>query len=36
VKPISAELAGAREAIWTPGQEKPAQETTLWTPGSKE
>ena len=36
VKPISHELAGAREAIWTPGQEKPTQETTLWTPGSKE
>jgi trigger factor len=36
VKPISAELAEAREAIWTPGQEKPKEETKLWTPGSKE
>jgi trigger factor len=36
VKPISAELAEAREAIWTPGQEKPREETKLWTPGSKE
>ena len=36
VKPISAELAEAREAIWTPGQEKPKEPTTLWTPGSKE
>ncbi len=36
VKPISPELAEAREAIWTPEQEKPAAETKLWTPGSKE
>jgi trigger factor len=36
VQPISAELAEARQAIWTPEQEKPKQETTLWTPGSKE
>jgi trigger factor len=36
VKPISAELAEARDAIWTPGQEKPKEETKLWTPGSKE
>ena len=34
VTPISAELAEAREAIWTPGQEKPKEETKLWTPGS--
>ena len=36
VKPISPELAEARQAIWTPEQEKPASETKLWTPGSKE
>jgi trigger factor len=36
VKPISPELAEAREAIWTPEQEKPAAQTKLWTPGSKE
>jgi FKBP-type peptidyl-prolyl cis-trans isomerase (trigger factor) len=36
VKPISTELAQAREAIWTPEQEKPAEAAKLWTPGSKE
>ena len=36
VKPISPELADAREKLWTPGQEAPATETKLWTPGSKE
>lgn len=36
VKPISPELDDARQAIWTPEQEKPAAETKLWTPGSKE
>jgi trigger factor len=36
VKPISAELAAAREQIWTPEQEAPATETKLWTPGTKE
>jgi trigger factor len=36
VKPIAPELAEAREAIWTPEQEKAATETKLWTPGSKE
>jgi trigger factor len=36
VKPISIELAAAREQIWTPEQEAPAAETKLWTPGSKE
>jgi trigger factor len=36
VKPISVEQASAREAIWTPDKEKPAGETKLWTPGSKE
>jgi trigger factor len=36
VKPIAPELAEARDAIWTPGQEKPKEETKLWTPGSKE
>jgi trigger factor len=36
VKPISTELAEAREQIWTPEQEAPAAETKLWTPGTKE
>lgn len=36
VKPISMEAARAREAIWTPEQEKPAGAAKLWTPGSKE
>jgi len=36
VKPISPELADAREKLWKPGQEAPATETKLWTPGSKE
>jgi trigger factor len=36
VKPISTELAAAREQIWTPEQEAPATETKLWTPGTKE
>jgi trigger factor len=36
VKPISVELADAREKLWTPDKEKPAVETKLWTPGSKE
>ncbi|MBD0338833.1 MAG: trigger factor [Thermoleophilia bacterium] len=36
VRPISPELAEARQAIWTPEQEKAAAETKLWTPGSKE
>jgi trigger factor len=36
VKPISPELASAREKLWKPGQEAPAAETKLWTPGSKE
>ena len=35
-KPISPELAAAREKLWTPEQEKPATATKLWTPGSKE
>ena len=36
VKPIAPEQHAAREAIWTPDKEKPAGETKLWTPGSKE
>lgn len=36
VKPISADLAAAREKLWTPEQEKPPAATKLWTPGSKE
>jgi trigger factor len=36
VKPITTELADAREQIWTPEQEAPATETKLWTPGTKE
>ena len=36
VKPIAPELHEARESIWTPGQEQPAEPAKLWTPGSKE
>ena len=36
VKRIPAELARARESIWTPEKEKPKGATKLWTPGSKE
>jgi trigger factor len=36
VKRIPAELARARESIWTPEKEKPETATKLWTPGSKE
>jgi trigger factor len=36
VKPIAPELHEARESIWTPEKEQPAQSTKLWTPGSKE
>jgi trigger factor len=36
VTPISADLAAARESIWTPEQETPDVETKLWTPGGKE
>ncbi len=36
VKPISAELAEAREKLWTPDKETTEPEKKLWTPGSKE
>jgi trigger factor len=36
VKRIPVELARARDKLWTPEKEKGPQETTLWTPGSKE
>ena len=36
VKRIPAELASARERLWTPEKEKPETPTKLWTPGSKE
>ena len=36
VKRIPAELAEARESIWTPEKEKPETAAKLWTPGSKE
>jgi len=36
VKPISAELADAREKLWTPDKENTEPEKKLWTPGSKE
>jgi FKBP-type peptidyl-prolyl cis-trans isomerase (trigger factor) len=36
VKPISPELAKARETLWTPGKEEGvAAEKTLWTPGTR-
>jgi trigger factor len=34
VKPISPDLAEARDKLWTPDKEKPEVETKLWTPGS--
>ena len=36
VKRIPAELAAAREKLWTPEKERDQAETTLWTPASKE
>jgi trigger factor len=37
VKPISPDLAEARDKLWTPDKEKEAEvEKKLWTPGSKE
>jgi trigger factor len=36
VQPISAELAEAREKLWTPDKEKTEPEQKLWTPGMKE
>src|SRR3989440_265224 len=36
VKRIPAELAAAREKLWTPEKERDQSETTLWTPASKE
>ena len=36
VKPISTELAEAREKLWTPDKETTEPEKKLWTPGSKE
>ncbi len=35
-KRIPAEVARAREEIWTPDKESQPTETKLWTPGSKE
>jgi trigger factor len=35
-KRVPAEVAAAREEIWTPEKETPPTETKLWTPGSKE
>jgi trigger factor len=34
VKKIPAELARAREKLWTPGQEKGPTDTKLWTPAT--
>jgi trigger factor len=36
VKPIAPDLHEARESIWTPEKEQPAEAPKLWTPGSKE
>jgi trigger factor len=36
VKPIAPELAEARDKLWTPEQDRPAADTKLWTPGTKE
>jgi hypothetical protein len=35
-KRIPAEVARARDEIWTPDKDSPQTETKLWTPGSKE
>ena len=35
-KRIPAEVARARDEIWTPDKESAQTETKLWTPGSKE
>src|SRR5215470_2110960 len=35
-KRIPADVARAREEIWTPDKDSPQTETKLWTPGSKE
>ena len=34
VKPIAPELEEARESIWTPEKEQPAETPKLWTPGT--
>ena len=36
VKPISPDLAEARDKMWTPDKENTEPEQKLWTPGSKE
>lgn len=36
VKPISVELADARDRLWTPDKEKVEPEEKLWTPGMEE
>jgi trigger factor len=36
VERIPADLAAAREKLWTPEKERDPQATTLWTPASKE
>jgi trigger factor len=36
VKPISTELAEARDRLWTPDKEKAEPEQKLWTPGMEE
>ena len=36
VKPIAPDLHEARESIWTPEKDEPAEPAKLWTPGSKE
>ena len=36
VKPIAPELHEARESIWTPEKDQPAETPKLWTPGTKE
>jgi trigger factor len=32
--PISVDQAKARDKLWTPGQDRPAGTSQLWTPGS--
>ena len=35
-KRIPADVARARDEIWTPDKDSPQTDTKLWTPGSKE
>jgi hypothetical protein len=36
VRPITTDLAAARDKLWTPDKENAEPEKKLWTPGMKE